>query len=87
MSLAGWSGSSEQAKCDQRPVTTTRPARSAFTAASMRSAQCSRAAPPRESPVSNFSCTRATVSVAAAISSSWSAVYAVTSMSASIAGA
>ena len=57
-SLAGCSGSSLHAKCDQTPVIRARPARSCSAARATRAGQSSRAEPPRESPVSTLSWTR-----------------------------
>ena len=56
-SLAGWSGSSAHARCDQRPVTATSPAARRRGRARQDGPQSARAAPPRESPVSTLSCT------------------------------
>ena len=83
-SLAGWSGSSLQAKCDQTPVTRQLPASSPARARRKTSAQLEAGAPPRESPVSTLICRRAGMPVAAtaaAISSSSATEYAVTSTS------
>ena len=78
-SLAGWSGSSLHAKCDQRPVIFQLPSRSPARARANRSAQVARGAPPRLRPVSTLSCTRArrpTASAAAAMASSSATEYA-----------
>ena len=78
-SFAGWSGSSLHAKCDQSPVSFQLPSRSPARARAKRSAQLARGAPPRLSPVSTLSCTRArrpTASAAAAIASSSATEYA-----------
>ncbi len=56
--LAGWSGSSEQARCDHSPVTRIDPSSWAARAAVTSASHSSRGAPPRESPVSTLSWTR-----------------------------
>ena len=88
-SLAGCSGSSLAAKCDQMPVRARRPSRSRSLAATNRSCHSDRGAPPRESPVSTLICTRGRRPVpdSAASSVSSATEYAVTSMSAATAAA
>ena len=89
-SFAGCSGSSLHAKCDQMPVTRQCPARSPSRAAATTSAQAAIGAPPRESPVSTLSWSRAGRPAAPAparISSSSAREYAVTSTSAATAAA
>ena len=58
--LAGCCGSSEQARCDQSPVTRMLPSCSAVCAACTSDGHSERGAPPRDRPVSNLICTRAT---------------------------
>jgi hypothetical protein len=88
--LTGWSGPpSAKAKWLQTPVTRTWPEASALAAAAHRSGQSRGVAPPRDSPVSALSCTRAgtpTASAAAASASSWATEYAPTSTPAATAG-
>jgi hypothetical protein len=57
--LAGWSGSSLQAKWDQMPVTRQLPDSSPARAAATTSAQALIGAPPRDRPVSTLSWSRA----------------------------
>ena len=71
-SLAGSSGSSLLEKCDQMPVTRIRPVALALVGALREQVgpSCSSGAPPRLSPVSTLSWTRAASPVAATASSS-----------------
>ena len=70
--IVGWPGASAYAKCDHSPTTRTAPSASALRAATTRSGQSARAAPPRFRPLSTLRCTRAVVpaSRAAATTSS-----------------
>ncbi len=86
--LAGWPGSSAQAKCAHTPVTRSAPSASAARAAATSRGQSAGWQPLRPSPVSTFSCTRAVrpaARAAATISSSAQWLLAETSMSRSTA--
>ena len=65
--LAGWSGSSEQAKCDQTPVTRTAPDSSAAAAAWTSPGHSCSVEPPRLRPVSILSWTRAGTPISRAV--------------------